>query len=165
MNDSLAMAECAYVPQRKRKSKKKKQPRKNKQQLSRTGLKEVSPKHVTQPAGRAASKSVEPHKLPVVKGSSPRQMSPSSQHVTSSMDLSMERLEKLQSKNTSARNEWLAVQERILALGLRNKCLLDVSVDEARDLFIDNHYEVLLHKWKNNSKTPLRLPPIRRPVD
>lgn len=92
-------------------------------------------------------------------------MSPSSQHVTSTVDLSLERLEKLQSKNTSARNEWLAVQERILALGIRNKCLLDLSVDEARELFVDNHYEVLLHKYKNQSKTPLRLPPIRRPVD
>ena len=138
-----------------RRHKRKKGPKKPKEMLSRTVLQENSP--------RPASKSVEPRKLPVVRGNSPVQLSP--QHLTSSVDLSLVRLEQLQSMHTSARNEWLAVQERILALGIRTRAALDLSVDEARDLYVDNHYEVLLHKSKPASRTPLRLPPIRRPPD
>lgn len=137
--------------------KRKKGPKKTKAALSRTVLHDPSP--------RPSSKSVEARKLPIVRGSSPTQFSPSNLQLTSSVDLSLVRLEKLQSQHTSARNEWLAVQERILALGIRARAALDLSVDEVRDLYVDNHYEVLLHKTKPISKTPLRLPPIRRPAD
>jgi len=115
-----------------------------------------------EPSPRPSSKSVDARKLPVVRGSSPTQFSPLNLQLNSSVDISLARLEKLQSLHTSARSEWLAVQERILALGMRTRAALDLSMDE---LYVDNHYEVLLHKAKPTSKTPLRLPPIRRPAD
>ena len=140
-----------------RKLKKKKGSKKPKEALSRTVLQAPSP--------RPASKSADTRKLPIVRGSSPTQFSTSNQQLTSSVDTSLVRLEKLQSMHTSARNEWLAVQERLFALGIRTRAAQDLSVEEVRDMYVDNHYEVLLYKAKPASKTPLRLPPIRRPAD
>lgn len=86
---------------------------------------------------------------------------------SSSVDISLEKLEKLQFKSITARSEWLSVQERKLALGFMKKKPADTSLDEIEEVPFDNKCDLLAYRYEGGRLHHYlpdmpHLPPLRR---
>ena len=181
MNTGLAQIYSAYMPQQKKRLKRKAKARKDDGDVSaNSGQKRVPrrlpSKEPVEHTVPRSGKSAEPQRLPRLprlQSRTPDPVHPGGKpsidrNASSSVDITLERLEKLQFKSITARSEWLSVQERKFALGFLNRHLLEVSMDEMDELMLDDKYEVLLHKHQigpqdlSLAQQPTKLPPLRR---
>ena len=174
MNAGLAQIYAAYHP--KKKLKRRLKPQRSSTNSSsnlaarRHQFPSVGKETVDMPAPRSG-KSLEPQRLPRLPRLQSKTPEPThlvvkqmlDRSASSSVDVTLDRLEKLQFKSITARSEWLLVQERKLALGMLNRQLVE-SLDEMEELQLDNKFEVLLHKQSQSKPvfTPAHLPRLTR---
>lgn len=172
MNSALSQAYSAYMPKPKKKLKRKNKDKPPKGDTSANlpprRPQRLPPKEAQDLQIPRTGKSAEPQRLPKLPRLQSRTPEPThmtkpasiDRNTSSSVDITLDKLEKLQFKSITARSEWLSVQERKFALHLLNRNFIDSSLDEMDEMLFDNKYEVLMNRYE--TKAEPKLPPLRR---
>lgn len=166
MNSALALVYSAYGAKPKA------------QRRGKPGPMRQRPRGLRQPSkvseDRKGGKSAEPRRmsrLPPLQSKTPEPchgVKVLDRSASSSVDISLERLERLQFKSITARSEWLSLQERKMALGFAKRKGMDTSLDEIEEVPFDNKCDLLAYRYEGGKPMHFlpdvpHLPPLRRP--